>query len=519
MARIQIRRDTSANWTCANPVLYEGELAFETDTKILKIGDGASQYNNVSTLSTPDLIDLTSISVCTNTASGNGNLSYDNTTGEFAFTPADIDSYFTNGNICNLYMTGTLCGPSTLTIDPAAHGDNTGTVVIAGNLQIDGTTTTINSTTLEVDDVNITLASGSVNAAASDGAGITVDLGSDGTATILYDATNDDWKLNKALQVADSLNVTSAGAPTLTIKTIAGSSYDATLTIAGARTASSTSEIAAIRLRNETSSAYDLARIIAFDPSGNHASGNGMLSFKVSNNGTLEQRLVISNDGNVGIGTSNPTEKLHVSGNIASEDVSVKGNVAIFNENLRDANFNPTSISGPLQTVNQYQSSLTVLSAENAYSILELYSAYGNIEYGKISFGTALGYQNGVYGWFPKEYASITGFSPSGTVVDGGIEFKTTPYLGNLTTRMIITEDGIVSIGSSYLSNAKLQVGGNISLSGGFDFSSGHNNVQWNIARDASNNLIFSHQGVAKMKLDTSGNLTVVGNITAYGTI
>jgi len=92
MARIQIRRDTSANWTCANPVLFEGELAYETDTKILKIGDGASQYNNVSTLSTPDLIDLTSISVCTNLPYAGGSLEYCNTTGEFFFEPADLSN-------------------------------------------------------------------------------------------------------------------------------------------------------------------------------------------------------------------------------------------------------------------------------------------------------------------------------------------------------------------------------------------------------------------------------------------
>ena len=95
MARIQIRRDTSANWTCANPVLFEGELAYETDTKILKIGDGASQYNNVSTLSTPDLIDLTSISVCTNLPNAGGSLEYCNTTGEFFFEPADLSSVIT----------------------------------------------------------------------------------------------------------------------------------------------------------------------------------------------------------------------------------------------------------------------------------------------------------------------------------------------------------------------------------------------------------------------------------------
>ena len=100
----------------------------------------------------------------------------------------------------NITTTGYLRGPSTFTIDPATHGDDTGTLVIAGNLQVDGTTTTINSTTLTVDDKNITLASGSTNKAAANGAGLTVDCGSDTDATLTYHATGDRWELNKTLR-------------------------------------------------------------------------------------------------------------------------------------------------------------------------------------------------------------------------------------------------------------------------------------------------------------------------------
>jgi hypothetical protein len=75
---------------------------------------------------------------------------------------------------------GTLKAPATFTIDPSTHGDATGKVIILGDLQVDGTTTTINSTTLEVDDKNIELSKGAANKAASDGAGISIDLGTDG---------------------------------------------------------------------------------------------------------------------------------------------------------------------------------------------------------------------------------------------------------------------------------------------------------------------------------------------------
>lgn len=43
----QIRRDTAANWTAANPTLLEGEWALETDTKLTKLGDGVTAWNSL----------------------------------------------------------------------------------------------------------------------------------------------------------------------------------------------------------------------------------------------------------------------------------------------------------------------------------------------------------------------------------------------------------------------------------------------------------------------------------------
>src|SRR5210317_232010 len=43
-AKIQMRRGTAAEWAAANPILAEGEFAFEIDTGITKVGDGASDY-------------------------------------------------------------------------------------------------------------------------------------------------------------------------------------------------------------------------------------------------------------------------------------------------------------------------------------------------------------------------------------------------------------------------------------------------------------------------------------------
>ena len=46
--RIQLRRDTEANWTSANPTLSAGELAYSTDVNKIKIGNGSSGWASLS---------------------------------------------------------------------------------------------------------------------------------------------------------------------------------------------------------------------------------------------------------------------------------------------------------------------------------------------------------------------------------------------------------------------------------------------------------------------------------------
>lgn len=92
---------------------------------------------------------------------------------------------------------------NTLYIDPAPVNDNGGTLVVKGNLQVDGTTTTVNSTTVSINDKNIVLADSAANATEADGAGITVN---GANATIIYNSTNDAWKLNKDLRLDDNVS-------------------------------------------------------------------------------------------------------------------------------------------------------------------------------------------------------------------------------------------------------------------------------------------------------------------------
>jgi len=242
----------------------------------------------------------------------------------------------------NITTTGYIAGPATFTIDPAAVGDNTGTVVIAGNLQVDGTTTTINSTTLTVDDLNITLASGAANAAAANGAGITVDGAS---ATITYDGTNNRWDFNKSIEIGSGYG----GTPNTDSQLIINDSGNNYITIGSGASSeggilfadSSDNDVGVISYNHSTDilgitapngiQFNDKLHIVAGDPITNqtlieflNSSGYGIyartnsigsrgntLEFIASdynnNSATTHSVLALRPEGNVGIGTSSPS--------------------------------------------------------------------------------------------------------------------------------------------------------------------------------------------------------------------
>jgi hypothetical protein len=47
ITKIQLRHDTAANWTSVNPILLEGEVGIETDTRKQKFGDGTTAWNSL----------------------------------------------------------------------------------------------------------------------------------------------------------------------------------------------------------------------------------------------------------------------------------------------------------------------------------------------------------------------------------------------------------------------------------------------------------------------------------------
>lgn len=51
----KLRRGQSSLWESKNPVLAEGEPGFALDTKVLKIGDGTTAWNDLNAISGSDI--------------------------------------------------------------------------------------------------------------------------------------------------------------------------------------------------------------------------------------------------------------------------------------------------------------------------------------------------------------------------------------------------------------------------------------------------------------------------------
>ena len=96
-----------------------------------------------------------------------------------------------------------------------------GDVFIGGSLQINGTSTWVNTVNLEVVDKNITIAKGSINAATANGSGITVE-GPTFKPQLYYASTDDSWNFNKAVNFTSGIAAVSTVSGSLRVQGGAG---------------------------------------------------------------------------------------------------------------------------------------------------------------------------------------------------------------------------------------------------------------------------------------------------------
>ena len=162
---IRIKRSTGSS---APTSLENAELAYAEGTNILYYGTGTGGAGGAATA-----IEAIGGDGYYNTLSTNQTVAGDKTyTGTVDLSGATLPSFTCNQNL-----------------------------TVTGNLIVQGTTTTVSSTTITIADKNLELAKGAANDAAADGGGITLDSG-DGDKTWNWVNSTDSWTSSEHIEVA-----------------------------------------------------------------------------------------------------------------------------------------------------------------------------------------------------------------------------------------------------------------------------------------------------------------------------
>ena len=340
------------------------------------------------------------------------------------------------------------------TTHPEADFHVTGNTQIDGDLTVKGDFTTINQTTIDLDDKNISLGVGATTDAHADGGGITVKGATDKTITFVTgaDGTSDDaWEFNQNVQLENGKKfigeqLQSSSSLNLLDSTETG------ITISNGKVGV-----------NKTSPVADFD----VDGSGNFSEGlfvdgNSVLTGDSSVLGKWTdgstQGEIYYNQGNVGIGLQDPSYALDVNGstNINGE-FFVKGTTGTFN--VEDF-----LISGDHIEINSQGNSLT--SNRGGIIVNDSNNAQKTFEY-----------VEGSNFWQSSESLQVVGGKHIQTDVVRAINTDGLSLQDDGGNGIFIEDGGNVGIGTANPSysldvNGSVNVGGSFTLQNEFNFGS-----------------------------------------------
>ena len=219
--KIQLRRDTAADWASNNPTLSEGEFGWESDTNRFKIGDGTTAWNSLVYSDTLKSLGDMTITGSTITAPSNGDLTLatagtgkvnisnaydlptsDGSAGQVLQTDGSGNLSFGTVSVGDLSFIGsTIVSPSNadLTLSPGGTGS-----VVASGIKIKGTSiSSDDSTLININDGLVVDGTATVSGALSSSTSLALATG----ATVTGIADEDDMSSNSASLLATQQSI------------------------------------------------------------------------------------------------------------------------------------------------------------------------------------------------------------------------------------------------------------------------------------------------------------------------
>ena len=409
-----------------------------------------------------------------------------------------------------------ITGPSSITIDPAGVGDNTGTVFIAGNLQVDGTQTTINSTTVNIDDKNIQVATGAANDAAADGGGITVNSG-EGNKTFQFEATGDNWGASENLNLASSKEYKINNTSVLNATTLGGAVVNSSLTNVGTLTGLTVSGNASVEgdvdLGNATTDTITATGRFDSDlvPSTDDARDLGTSTLQWRNlhlDGTANIDALVADTADINAGTidgatigANSASTGAFTTINASSNVTVSG-TSVLNNNVTLGQFTSQTI-----TANARFSSDVVPESDDARDLGTSSLQWRNLFIDGIANIDSL----------VADTADIDGGSIDGTAIGANSAstgaFTSVTASGNITVTGDLDVDGHTDLDNVSISGVTTHASG-VTFSGAIDANSTAT-FATAVVEDLTNNRVVI--AGAGGELEDDGNLTFDGSTLAVG--
>lgn len=189
-----------------------------------------------------------------------------------------------------------------ITIDPAADGA-LGLVIIAGNLQVTGTTTTVDSTTVTINDLMLNVANNAATSAEANGGGLGVGPVGTEYVKLYWDSAGNTWDSTHGINAVGIVTATSfsgsgAGLTSIPGANVTGTVANATLaTTAATVTSNAQPNITSVGALSSLSVTGNISsgNIFTTGPAGNISGANVISATTFSATGNITGSYIIGN--------------------------------------------------------------------------------------------------------------------------------------------------------------------------------------------------------------------------------